>query len=106
MWVVFATCSNSHNDDHLLSFFSDETKRRSALLKLVTLHKGLGNSAEAVSCYSSILATYDTGNQSDAGTIAELWLDITVYLLQEKTLSEDAWEIVSKPCARGGEGGL
>ena len=52
-----------------------------------------------MSCYSSLLATYDANNPSDARIIAELLLEITVYLLHEKTLSEDAWEMVSKLCA-------
>ena len=77
------------------SVCSDETKKRSTLHKLVTLHKGLGNCAEVVSCYSSLLANYDASNQSDAKGLAELWLDITSYLLAEKSLSEDAWEMVS-----------
>lgn len=93
----FSTCCNSHT--MTIFFLSDETKRRSALHKLATLHKGLGNCAEAVSCYSRLLASYDANNPSDARIITELLLEITVYLLHEKTLSEDAWEMVSKLCA-------
>ena len=85
---------------HVAMFFfyvcSDETKKRSTLQKLFTLHKGLGNCAEVVSCCSRLLATYEASNQSDAKTLAELWLDITSYLLAEKSLSEDAWEMVSR----------
>lgn len=68
------------------------------------LHKGLGNCVEAVSCYSSLLATYDASNPSDARIITELLLEITVYLLHEKNLSEDAWEMVSKLCGISASG--
>ena len=85
-----------------LSLCSDLTKRQSTLKKLAGLWRQLGDSGQVVHTYSTLLETYggagkEGGGQSSGGEaeeVAELWRQLTSYLLEERSLSESAWAMV------------
>ena len=79
---------------HSFAFSSDISKKRSTLSKVAHLWQELGDSGQVVEAYSSLLDTY-SAEEKEGEELAQSWLQLTNYLLQEKPASQSVWSMVN-----------
>ena len=103
---------NSYNRPLLILILcSNTSKKRSTLWKLLSLHKELNHHDKVFHCYSELVdsiestkgvepvatateASTKAKDSDDSAAVSQIWVETTVYLLEERELTEGAWSMV------------